>query len=58
MNKVIFHKRVIKVLRKLPIHIVKNLQVWGELVEEMGIEEVRRNVRPGSIFSFDQSKGN
>ncbi|MBU0992725.1 MAG: type II toxin-antitoxin system mRNA interferase toxin, RelE/StbE family [Proteobacteria bacterium] len=42
MNKVIYHKRVIKALKKLPIHIAKNLQRWGEIVEEIGIEETRK----------------
>lgn len=42
MNKVILHKRVQKQLKKLPAHIVTNLEVWMQTVEEDGIFEARR----------------
>ena len=34
--------KVKKKLKKLPIHIVRNLQRWAMMVESMGIDEVRK----------------
>ena len=42
MNKVILHKRVQKQLKKLPAHIVTNLETWMTTVEENGIIETRK----------------
>ena len=41
MEKVILDK-VRKHLKKLPIHIVRNLQRWALQVETVGISEVRK----------------
>ncbi len=41
MEKVILDK-VQKYLKKLPIHIVRNLQRWALQVETIGIVEVRK----------------
>jgi len=41
-NKVILHKRVQKILKKLPQYIVKNLQEWTQAIETQGIEEIRK----------------
>lgn len=42
MDKVILHKRAQKQLKKLPAHIVTNLEVWMQTVEEAGIFETRK----------------
>jgi toxin HigB-1 len=42
MNKITLHKRVQKQLKRLPNHIVTNLRVWMETVEENGITETRK----------------
>ncbi len=42
MNKVIFSKKAQKQLKKVPLHIVRNLQVWSGQVETVGIIEVRK----------------
>ena len=42
MYKIIFQKQVHKALKKLPMHIVRNLQKWALQVEELGIEEIRK----------------
>ncbi|MCZ6631971.1 MAG: type II toxin-antitoxin system mRNA interferase toxin, RelE/StbE family [bacterium] len=41
MERVIFDK-VRRNLKRLPIHIVRNLQRWALQVESLGIEEVRK----------------
>ena len=42
MYKIIFQKQVHKALKKLPMHIVRNLQKWALQVEKLGIEEIRK----------------
>lgn len=42
MNQVIFNKKALKQLRKLPQHIVTKLQTWAEQVEMMGIGSIRK----------------
>ena len=42
MCKIIFQRQVQKALKKLPVHIIKNLQKWAIQVEELGIEEIRK----------------
>ncbi len=42
MNKVILNKKVQKILKKLPPHIVKNLQLWIFNVESAGIDDTRK----------------
>lgn len=41
MEKVVFDK-VRKQLKRLPLHIVRNLQRWALQVETLGIAEVRK----------------
>ncbi|MBF0203847.1 MAG: hypothetical protein HQK67_05920 [Desulfamplus sp.] len=42
MNQVIINKNAQKQLQKLPLHIVRKLQLWAEQVEMLGIREVRK----------------
>ena len=42
MDMVILSKKVQKALKKLPVHIVRNLQFWIFQVESLGISEVRK----------------
>jgi toxin HigB-1 len=42
MNKIIINKNTQKQLQKLPLHIVRKLQIWSEQVEMLGIREVRK----------------
>lgn len=40
--EVVFTKRAVKQLRKVPKHIAENLRVWVDLVTRSGIEEARK----------------
>ena len=42
MYKVILDKKAQRILKKLPVHIVKNLQMWIFQVESLGLAEVRK----------------
>jgi proteic killer suppression protein len=42
MDSVIFNKKALKALKKLPTHIVRNLQLWIFQVESLGISDVRK----------------
>lgn len=42
MNYVILTKKVQKQLKKLPIHIRGNFQLWVKTVEKCGINEARK----------------
>ncbi len=42
MNRVKLNNKVQKTLKKLPVHIVRNLQLWIFNVESEGISEVRK----------------
>jgi proteic killer suppression protein len=53
IEKIIFDN-VLKDLRKIPFHIVKNFQRWIKLVEMYGIKEIRK--MPG--FHDEPLKGN
>ena len=42
---VLLSKKVLKDLKKIPTHIVEKLQVWKDGVEDVGLEEMRK--QPG-----------
>ncbi len=42
INRVLLSKFVKKQLKKLPYHIVENLEAWVDDVEERGLEEVKK----------------
>ena len=42
MFRVILDKKVQRALKKLPLHIVKNLQMWIFQVESLGLDETRK----------------